>query len=202
MEQTSRNQRGASLAGALVTLTLCGIAATVAAANLASLRRSAALESSCRRLRTLVVRARTVAVASGRVTSLVMTRRPGGWRCYVARDGDGDGVHRRDLARGVDEVVSEVIRIEDRPAGLGILRGVRIPDPSGRGRLRGDPDDPVRAGRGDILTFTPWSTATPATIYLTDGRSRMRAVRVFGASARVRVLEWRVGWPRWRRVGW
>ncbi len=196
------SQRGATLAESLVVLAIAGLAATVAAANLAALRRGSALASSCRRVHALVVRARTLAVTGGAATSLVFERGPHGYRCFVARDGDGDGVNRRDIARGTDELLSPVEELEDRPAGLGILPGVRVPDPSGRGRLRGDPGDPVRAGRGDIVTFTPRSTATPCTIYFTDARERMRAIRVFGPSARVRVLEWRRGWPRWRRAGW
>jgi hypothetical protein len=98
-------------------------------------------------------------------------------------------------------VIGEVLALEGVTAGLGILGGVRVPDPSGRGALGGDLSDPVRAGRGDIITFTPRSTATPSSVYLTDHHGRMRVLRVYGGTARVRSLVWRAGWPRWRRVG-
>jgi hypothetical protein len=67
--------------------------------------------------------------------------------------------------------------------------------------LRGDPDDPVRAGRGDIITFTPARTATPSSVYLTDHHNRMRVLRVYGATGRVYSLVWRKSWSEWRRVG-
>ena len=86
-------------------------------------------------------------------------------------------------------------------AGLGILQSEFVPDPSGRGRLRGNLSDPVRAGRGNMITFTPRGTATPASLYLTDHRARMRVLRVYGGTGRVISRVWRSGWPRWRSEG-
>ena len=105
----------------------------------------------------------------------------GSWRCFIAKDGDGDGILRRDIQRRVDPIVSEVIFFEAGAAGLGILRSEFVPDPSGRGRLRGNLRDPVRAGRGDIITFTRRGTATPSSLYFTDYSSRMRVLRVYGS---------------------
>ena len=67
--------------------------------------------------------------------------------------------------------------------------------------VRGNLSDPVRAGRGDIITFTPRGTATPASIYLTDHRARMRVLRIYGGTGRVISKVWRSGWPEWRTEG-
>jgi hypothetical protein len=55
--------------------------------------------------------------------------------------------------------------------------------------------DPVRFGSSDILSFSPYGTATPGTFYLA-GDASQAAVRVTGGSARVRLMVWRGG--RWR----
>ena len=197
-----RGQRGASLAETLVVVWLVGISAILGGPPLAHARRTWAMATTSRRITTLMMRARLAATSGGRACALVFERGDRGWRCFIARDNDGDGVNRRDLDARIDTVLGERVELTDPPADLGILRGVAIPDPSGDGTLGGDLDDPVRAGRGDIVTFTPNATATPCSVYITDGRERMRVIRLFGPTARFRVLEWRAGWPVWQRAGW
>ena len=84
-------------------------------------------------------------------------------------------------------------------AGPGVLPGVRVPDPSGRGFLGGDPDDPIRAGRGNIITFSSRGTATPSSVYFTDFADRMLVLRIYGGTGRINRLEWRRGWTAWRQ---
>ena len=57
-----------------------------------------------------------------------------------------------------------------------------------------DTSDPIRFGPGDMLSFSPFGTATPGTFYLA-GEASQAAVRVSPGSARVRVLLCRNG--RW-----
>ncbi len=201
-DPSPHRELGASLAEALVVLWLVGLGAILSAPSLTSARHSWAMNSTSRRITALMVRARVTATVEGRACSLVFERNGEHWRCFLARDNDGDGVNRRDLASGVDELLGERIELTDHPAGLGILRGFPVPDPAGGGLLGGNLDDPVRAGRGDIVTFTREATATPCSIYITDHRSRMRVIRLFGPTARFRVLEWRLGWERWQRARW
>lgn len=192
--------RGTTLAEAVVVIALLGLMVAFVAPCFSQARRSWAMTTSVRRIWTLAARARTCASAEGRSISLVMERNTTGWECYLARDRDHDGVNQRDLERGRDEILGRIVELCDGPVRVGFLEGFRIPDPGGRGWLDTASGDPVRAGRGDIITFTSFGTATPASIYLTDDRARMRVIRVYGASARVRVLEWRNGWGDWRRI--
>lgn len=110
------------------------------------------------------------------------------WTLYV--DADGDGVLTRDVVRGVDPPVpaaSGLIRRPLRFAGRvapGFPPGELPRDPGGRPL---DRRRPIRFGRGDLASFGPLGTATPGTLYLTDGR-HLAAVRVTGRSGRVRVL--------------
>ncbi len=199
---TCHSEGGSSLAELLIVLSLVAIVTAIAIPDLTALARRAALMRTSQQLVGLVTRGRAQAVLHGRASALVFERPDGGrWRCYLAEDGDGDGVNHADIRAGRDRITGEVLRLAADGAGPGILRGVRIPDPSGHGWLRGNLDDPIRAGRGDIVTFKPAGTATPSSIYLSDGVREMRVLRVFGPTARVRTLVWRSGWPRWRKTG-
>lgn len=193
---------GISLIEVVLALAVLTIVVAVALPDFAEIRGAAALRSASSQLKGLLFRCRAYAILNSRATAVVFEDRDNGsWRCFIAVDGDGDGIRTRDIHGFIDPVVGEVLHFDGGGAGLGILQNEFVPDPSGRGRLRGDLDDPVRAGRGNIITFTPRSTATPASIYLTDHRSRMRVLRVYGGTGRVISRVWRSGWPKWRPEG-
>jgi hypothetical protein len=197
-----RPQAGRTLVEMLVALSVMAMMTVAVAPTLDEARRAAALRGSTGRLWGMMVRCRAHAIMRHRATALVFEwSGSSGWRCFIAEDGDGDGLRRDDLTSGRDRVIGEVLELGGATAGLGILHDVPVPDPDGSGRLGGDLDDPVRAGRGDIITFTPGSTATPSSVYLTDHHARMRVLRVYGGTARVNSLVWRAGWRKWRSVG-
>jgi hypothetical protein len=195
-------QSGKGLVGVMIVLMITALMTVATIPALGEARRAAALRRAAGRLWGMMVRCRAHAIMRKTSTALVFERDgSGGWRCFVAEDGDGDGLRRTDLDSGRDRILGEVFHLDGTTAGLGILVDRRVPDPTGRGRLGGNLDDPVRAGRGDIITFTPRSTATPSSIYLTDYHSRMRVLRVTPGTARVYSMVWRDGWRRWRKTG-
>ena len=201
-KNAERRDRGLSMIEAVLVVTVVAVIAAAAFPGLDAIHRAAALSAASSQLKGLLYRCRADAVMNRRATAAVFERRPdGSWRCFIAVDGDGDGIRSRDIGALVDPVVGEILHFESGEAGLGILQGEFVPDPSGRGRLRGDLSDPVRAGRGNMITFTPRGTASPASIYLTDHRSRMRVLRVYGGTGRVISRVWRSGWPEWRETG-
>lgn len=126
---------------------------------------------------------------------------PGGVVTHALyRDGDGDGVRNADIEAGVDPEV----RPPRRLAHLG--RRIRFGFPSGRApRDPGDPrrrlerlQDPIRFNRSDLASFNPRGTATPGTIYLTDGRRHLAAVRVNNRSGKIKVLHYDQDTEIWR----
>jgi type II secretory pathway pseudopilin PulG len=199
---SSNRPTGFTLVEAVIALFILSLAVAIAAPRLARIHRTSALRSVTASVTTKMWKARSEALTSGQATALVFERNPDhSWLCSIVQDGDGDGVRRSDVAAGIDLKIGRVLEIEAGRAGFGILRGVTVPNPNGSGALGGDLEDPIRAGSGDILTFTPDGTASSATLYLTDQHATMRAIRVFGVTGRMRTLAWEVGWPKWRIVG-
>ncbi|RLE17407.1 MAG: hypothetical protein DRJ65_22835 [Acidobacteria bacterium] len=176
-----------------------GLSSVVTLPLLGTAHRDAALRRATEQVRSQMWRARADAMTTGRATALVFDRLPGGgWRCAVVQDGDDDGVRRNDIATGLDYQVGRILELEADKAGLGFIADCDIPNPSGDGLLAGDLDDPVRIGSGNILTFTAQGTATSGTLYFSDGRQMMRAIRVYGITGRLRTLRWKIGCDRWR----
>lgn len=193
-------QRGTSMLEVLVVAAVLATVAGIAIPNLLVARQRAALDSLARRIIADAVSCRFQALNRKVNVGLVFSRDSSGYRYDAVADGDHDGVSRSDLGRGIDRRLARTVAFDRLCLGasLGVPTSWRVPDPSGRGWLA--TGDGLRAGRSDIISFTPLGDATPATLYLTDGRERLLAVRVYGGTARVRVLEWRLGWRRWRSV--
>ena len=193
-------QRGLSTTELLVATAVLGSLVLVGVPMLDDARRSAALVRSAVQVQGLLVRCRAVAVMRGATCAVVFDRESGGsWRCFVAEDGDGDGVRRVDIHSGRDPVIGTDIVLGADGAGPGILRDQRIPDPSGRGTLGGDLGDPIRAGRGNIISFSSRGTASPSSVYFTDFASRMVVLRIYGGTGRINRLSWRRGWSVWKQ---
>ncbi len=116
----------------------------------------------------------------------------------IARDGDGDGLRRADLALGIDTRGPASSLARDYP-------GIRIASPpwpapalpSGQGVI-GLATPALRFGRARLVAFTADGRATPGSLFVTDGRQTLCAVVVTGATARTRVycLDRRAA--RWR----
>lgn len=163
-------------------------------------RRAAALGRAVAQVQGLLVRCRAVAVLRCRSCAVVFDQQSEGeWQCFVAEDGDDDGVRRSDIASGVDPVVGRVITIAAGGAGPGIYRREPVPDPTGRGVLGGDLHDPIRAGRGNMISFSSRGTVTPSSVYFTDFERRMVVLRIYGGTGRINRLFWQRGWSKWKQ---
>ena len=199
-KQTGRKQLGFSTPELVAVTALTGILVLVGIPMFDDARRAAAMMRSVAQVHGLVVRCRAVAVLRSRNCAVVFDREVDGrWRCFVAEDGDGDGVRRSDISSGKDLVVGGVIVIDAGDAGPGILPNEWIPNPTGRGRLRGDLGDPIRAGRGNMISFSSRGTATPSSVFFSDGSRRMVVLRIYGGTGRINRLSWQRGWNEWKQ---
>ena len=116
------------------------------------------------------------------------------YRVTTVLDGNGNGVRTADILSGVDVALGVGARLSEQFPGIqfGLLPGV----PDADGNPTADPDG-VRIGTARILTMSPDGTATAGTLYL-HGRRSQFAIRVLGATARVRVLQFDRGTRLWR----
>lgn len=106
------------------------------------------------------------------------------------RDGDGDGVRNDDLDAGVDPVMSpeRELKMLGRGVGFGFPPDIRPRDPGNPRRFMDRLDDPIRFNRSDLASFSSTGTSTPGSLYLTDGRRALVAIRLFGATGKVKLL--------------
>ncbi len=186
--------RGFSLVEATTAIGVILVMAAVAAPAFRARFADAHIVGAGQQFRSQFRLAWSEAVRSGVYTAIRFEREDDGRVFYsVYADGNGNGVRSVDIASGEDRRISGPYPLTGGAPGVhvGINPGVpRLPPDSGP--LSGDP---VRFGHSDILSFSPFGTATPGTFYLA-GDAAQAAVRVSGGSARVRLMLWRGG--RWQ----
>ncbi len=196
-----RSTAGSQLLEVLVTLAILGTVASLGMPNLLRLTSSLRVGLAANELVGVLRTARTYAIRySARVGVKFRVGEDGRVSYVLCRDGDGDGVRTADIESGVDPQVGPPREL----AHLG--RDVRFGFPPGEApRDPGDPrrrltrlHDPIRFNRSDIASFGPLGGSTPGSLYLTDGRYYLRAVRVFGYTGKIRVLTYDPAAGTWR----
>jgi prepilin-type N-terminal cleavage/methylation domain-containing protein len=211
-----RGARGMSLLELLTAISVVGIASGITVANfernVSATREGGAARAFAMRVRQTRLEAiqRSAGVALHFTTSPAITSSPtASFRAYV--DGNGNGVRTREIASGIDPPLGPVAALDD---GLGGVRFARAPDipaigddddgaaPGGGAGSSGggaggsaaggsadDSRDAIRLGAAGLLSFAATGSGTSGTIYL-RGTTSQFAVRIYGPTGRVRLLEW------------
>jgi prepilin-type N-terminal cleavage/methylation domain-containing protein len=112
---------------------------------------------------------------------------------FVA-DGNGNGIRTSELQRGIDQALAPADELSVHFAGVsfGLLPG--FPDADGH---PGTGTDGVRIGTSHLLSMNPNGSSSSGTLYL-RGRDRQQyAVRVLGATGRIRVMRYEESANRW-----
>lgn len=198
---TSSTCRGAGLAEIVAVTALVALGLLVAVPTAVGLIEGARISAGAREMVTALRGARWLAVSRGRAHGLFFSQDASGWSWIIVGDGNGNGLRVAEVRAGIDTVVGDRVRLEDRVEGVtlgfpgvGPFPGV----PPRRTGLIGD-DDPVRFGRSDLIAFAPTGRASTGTLYLTDRRESLAAIVVFGASGRLRVWQFRARSASWKR---
>jgi prepilin-type N-terminal cleavage/methylation domain-containing protein len=183
-------ERGFSFVELLVVLGLILVMAAAALPSFRAMFADSHLLGAGKAFRSQFRLAASQAVRGNVYTAIRFERR--GDQVFYAtyKDGNHNGVRSADIRSGRDTLIAGPTPLAvGATVRVGFLPGVpAIPPESGL--LEGDP---VRFGPSDMLSFSPFGTATPGTFYLV-GDGAQAAVRVTGGSARVRLMVWRGTW--------
>jgi type II secretory pathway pseudopilin PulG len=194
---------GFSLVNLLVTLSVLAVVSSVGLPELFRASAQARLELGAAEVASTLRLTRLYALRhSANVAVKFETRSDGAVLYAIYRDGDGDGVRNADLEAGIDPQVEpwRLLSHLGRGAGFGFPEGPLPPDPSTGRAIGGSVDDPIRFNRSDLASFSAGGTATPGSLYLTDGRRGLAVVRVTSVSGRVRAMRWDRDEEAWRML--
>lgn len=185
-----RPQRGFTLVELLVGAVLIATLTLIVVPPLLSASAKLRLRLAAAEVATTLYRARSEAIRRRHHVGLRFDRDDDGRVTFTLyRDTDGDGLRNADIRRGIDVPLAPPRRLH---LGRGIRFGFPRPaprrDPSGRRLVR--LGDPVRFNRSDLASFSPLGTSTPGSVYLTDQRGVLTAVRLLGRTGKVRIVTW------------
>jgi type II secretory pathway pseudopilin PulG len=194
-----RREQGFQVVDLIVVLAVFGMAVVLGVPQLvritADLRvRLAAAEvvAALRQAQSLAIR------ADAEVALHFATGARGEVTFTLYRDGDRDGVTNADIRTGVDPQIAAPGRLEHLGGYVRIgLPDRPVRDPGDPAQFL-NPSDPIRFNRSDLASFSPLGTATPGSVYLTDGGVHVAVVRVLGGTGRVRVLTYDFVSETWR----
>ena len=194
-------QAGFSLVEMLVALTVAVSIATIGLPPVFEWTSGMRVELAAGEMTGVMHRARIYAAQYNVKVAVKFRTEPSGFVTHALyRDGDGDGVRSADIASGADPEVRPPRRLAyfSRRIRFGFPPGRPPRDPGDPSRRLKRLEDPIRFNRSDLASFGPRGTATPGTVYLTDGRHHLSAVRVNNRAGRIRVLRYDVDTEIWR----
>lgn len=191
-----RGDGGATLTEVLVS---CAIAATMAAMAMPQVlgfQQGRSATAAARYLQGRLQLARMEALKRSANVALAFTQVAGEYEYATYVDGNGNGVRTVEIASRVDPILSGLERLRDQFPGVafGIVDGT--PSIDSDGPLTGN--DPIRVGRSGLVSFSPLGGATPGSLYVRGPDRSQSAIRITGATGRVRVLEFDAATRQWR----
>jgi Tfp pilus assembly protein FimT len=180
------NVHGHTLLELLFAVACMAVVSGIAVASIGrTIERSRGL-AAARYLAARMTLARTQAVTWGSAVALRFEQTAAGLAFSVHRDGNRNGVLTADIQQGIDRQIERAMPLAEQFPGvhIGLARGVAL-------------SDPVHIGRTSLVSFTPAGTSTSGTIYVLGADGTQWAVRVLGATGRVRVLRYTPARDEW-----
>jgi hypothetical protein len=111
------------------------------------------------------------------------------YRVYV--DGNSNGLRTRDIEDGVDPPLGPAQRLEHDFAGVSFGIASTLPPIESGGEPLEAGADPIRVGTSRILSFGPTGRGSSGTLYIRGRTGQQFAIRIYGPTGRVRLLQFR-----------
>ena len=193
--------RGMSLLEMLVVLGLIGVFVVVSTSNLTATQRQLDFDHFAREIVSSLEKCRWKAFQQRRSTGVLITQQPdNGFEFSFFQDGNGNGIRTVEINQGTDASIYRSIPIQraSRDIEAAILK-TGVPEiPPKSGTL--SPDDPVKFGKSNIISFSPDGQSSSGTLYLAcHSQKRMYAVVLYGPTARITL--WKYSNQNWQMVG-
>jgi type II secretory pathway pseudopilin PulG len=189
--------RGAALIDIVVASAVCVILAAIAVPVVGgTLERERALVGA-QYLAGQLQRARLESLKRAQSVAVRLEILSGRTQFRLFADGNGNGVLQKDIDKGTDPPLTGVEWLDDQARDISLRINQAIKDVAGTATL-GPGDDPLRIGNTALLTFSPVGSASSGTLYVAAQRGPQMAIRVFGATGRVRVLMFDAQARLWR----
>ena len=141
---------------------------------------------AARYISTRMHRARMEAITRDREVALAFTRVAAGYVFTVCLDGNRNGVLTKEIRNGTDPCLGTPERLSDHFAGVEFGVQPALPPVDVGSAPPGD--DPIKFGASSLASFSSAGTATSGSVFILGRRHTQYVVRIFGATARVRVL--------------
>ena len=181
-----RPAAGHTLLELILVLAITGVLAAAAIPEtMAGVERSRTL-GAARYLAGRLALARTQAVARSANVALQFVADDGTFTVAAYRDGNGNGVLTRDINTGIDSVVDAPVRFTDLFPRVSLFLS--------------DPSESSTPDTSALLSFTPVGTASSHSLYVRGRDGSEYAVRVLGATGRIRVLRHVTATHKWVEV--
>ena len=193
-----RGEAGLSLAETSLALAILALLVLASAPLTAATLSRARVAAAAMEMAGSFARLRAQAIAEHRRVALRFTTGAGAPSFAVYADGDGDGVRSDDIALGRDPILEAARDLPSRYEGIDFgLLDVAVPEVPPQSGAIPPGSDPIRFGSSDIVTFTPWGTATGGTVFVSDGRDTICAVVLYGKTGRIRTYRLDRSAGRW-----
>lgn len=190
-------ERGAALIDIIVSSTLCITLAAIAVPVVGgTLDRERSIVGA-RYLAGQLLRARLESLKRARAVAIRLELVDGRTHVQLFADGNGNGVLQRDIDRTIDRPLAPAEWLDDQVRDISLRLNQEVTEIAGVGTL-GPGDDPLRIGNTSLLTFTPMGSATSGTLYVAGSRGPQLAIRIFGATGRIRILTFDAQMRQWR----
>jgi len=190
-------QRGAALIDVVVAVSICLLMTAMAVPVVGGTLDRERTIIGARHLSGQLQRARLESLKRGTAVALRLAIVGGRTQYRLFADANGNGVLQRDIDRGIDVPLAPLEWLDDQARGVELRVNQPIVAASGSGALAPG-DDPLRIGGTALVSFTPVGTATSGTLYISAQRGPQVAIRVFGATGRVRTLMFDAQARQWR----